>query len=210
VDNVGHWNQKLSLLAPVTSIEVETTRFDTQKMANPKIKGVEYQQGTLAGYEVREYLLEKWQRTCAYCDKQDTALEIEHIVPKIKHGSNRVSNLTLACHACNQKKGSQDISDFVKDKKRLAKIIKQAKIPLRDAAALSSIRFAIGTRLKELGMPISFWTGGRTKFNRCAQGYTKDHWLDAACVGEGGRRVYIPKSHSVLLIQAQGRGSRQM
>jgi len=34
--------------------------FDTQKLQNPEISGVEYQQGELFGYEVREYLLEKW------------------------------------------------------------------------------------------------------------------------------------------------------
>jgi hypothetical protein len=35
-------------------------------MVKPEITGIDYQQGELAGYEVREYLLEKWQRTCAY------------------------------------------------------------------------------------------------------------------------------------------------
>ena len=33
---------------------IETVRFDTQKMENPEISGVEYQQGELEGYEVRE------------------------------------------------------------------------------------------------------------------------------------------------------------
>ena len=31
-------------------------------MENAEISGVEYQQGELQGYEVREYLLEKWGR----------------------------------------------------------------------------------------------------------------------------------------------------
>ena len=50
---------RLSRLAPVTAISQELVRFDTQKLDNPEISGVEYQQGTLLGYEVREYLLEK-------------------------------------------------------------------------------------------------------------------------------------------------------
>jgi 5-methylcytosine-specific restriction endonuclease McrA len=65
-------------------------------MQDAEISGVSYQQGELAGYEVREYLLEKWQRRCAYCGKTDVPLEIEHIIPKSRGGSNRVSNLTLA------------------------------------------------------------------------------------------------------------------
>ncbi|MBE9228616.1 RRXRR domain-containing protein [Phormidium sp. LEGE 05292] len=31
-------------------------------------------------------------------------------------GSDRVSNLTLACHPCNQAKGNQDIRDFLAQK----------------------------------------------------------------------------------------------
>ncbi len=39
---------------------VESVKFDTQKMLDPEVSGKEYQQGELEGYEVREYLLEKW------------------------------------------------------------------------------------------------------------------------------------------------------
>ena len=65
VENVKNLAQKLCRFSPVSEIAVETVRFDTQKMQNPEISGVEYQQGELLGYEVREYLLEKWGRTCA-------------------------------------------------------------------------------------------------------------------------------------------------
>ncbi len=44
---------RLMGLAPIATTEVETVRFD--------ISSVEYQQGELCGYEVREYLLEKCQ-----------------------------------------------------------------------------------------------------------------------------------------------------
>ena len=49
---------------------MELVRFDMQLMQNPEILGLQYQQGQLAGYEVREYLLEKWNRTCVYCGKK--------------------------------------------------------------------------------------------------------------------------------------------
>ncbi len=93
-------------LAPVTALSMELVKFDMQQMQNPEISGVEYQQGALQGYEVKEYLLEKWGRECAYCDAENTPLEVDHIQPKSKGGSNRVSNLTLACHDCNQRKGT--------------------------------------------------------------------------------------------------------
>jgi hypothetical protein len=53
-------------------------------------------------------------------------------------------------------------------------------------------------------------TGGRTKFNRTQQGYPKAHWLDAACVGISGERVYAAPNHTPLHIKAVGHGSRQM
>jgi 5-methylcytosine-specific restriction endonuclease McrA len=93
VDNVRNWALRLKRWVPIHYIAVETVRFDTQKMQNPEIAGVEYQQGELAGYEVRQYLLEKWGRKCAYCDAENVPLEVEHIVPKSKGGTDRVSNL---------------------------------------------------------------------------------------------------------------------
>jgi hypothetical protein len=184
-------------------------RFDTQKMQNPEISGIKYQQGELCGYEVREYLLEKWGRKCAYCDRENVPLEIEHIVPKAKRGTDRISNLTLACKRCNKKKGTQKIQTFLKkDKKRLKKIVSQAKTPLKDAACVNTTRYAIGNILKSLGLPVTFWSGGRTKYNRTKQGYPKDHWIDAACVGETGEKIVIDRI-TPLHIKAEGRGTRQ-
>jgi len=208
--NVKNWMIKLEQKAPLTQIAVETVRFDTQKMQKPEISGVEYQQGELAGYELREYLLEKWGRECAYCDAKNVPLEIEHIIARSKGGSDRVSNLTLACTPCNTDKGNKDIKEFLKRKpKRLKKIQTQSKVPDPDAAAVNATRYATGNVLKSFGLPIIFSSGGRTKFNRIKQGYKKDHWLDAACVGESGSHVVIPKAITPLIITAKGRGSRQ-
>ena len=203
--NVDTWAKRLRKFAPVTSVAIETIRFDTQKLVNPEISGVEYQQGTLFGYEVREYLLEKWQRRCAYCAVEGVALEVEHIVPKSRGGSNRVSNLTLACRPCNEKKGSLTAHEF-----GYPNIQKQALKPLRDAAAVNATRFAVGEVLKAHGLRLTFWSEGRTKHNRTKQGYPKVHWIDAACVGESGAQVSLDPKASVLRVKAMGHGKRQM
>ena len=207
VDTTLSWVERLQRLAPVEAISMELVRFDTQKLMNPEITGVEYQQGTLAGYEVREYLLEKWGRTCAYCDARDVPLEVEHIHPRSKGGSDRVSNLTLACRACNQAKGNRDVRVFVKDPVRLARILKHAKAPLRDAAAVNTTRWALYRHLKATGVPVEVASGGRTKFNRSRQAIPKTHALDAANVGR------LSTLHAwrvpTLTIRAAGRGSYQ-
>ena len=200
------WVERLQRWAPVTAISQELVRFDTQALENPEISGIQYQQGTLAGYEVREYVLEKGGRKCAYCDGEDVPLEVEHIHPKSKGGSDRVSNLTLACRPCNQAKGSQSIEEFLAhDPKRFERIQAQAKTPLQDAAAVNATRWALCEVLKATGLPVEVATGGRTKWNRSRQGIPKTHALDAACVGhvdaiEGWRRPTIA-------IKATGRGS---
>src|SRR5262249_30459336 len=58
--NTATWLRRLCRGAHVTALSQELVRFDTQALQHPELSGVEYQQGTLAGYELREYLLEQW------------------------------------------------------------------------------------------------------------------------------------------------------
>ena len=208
VDTTVSWVEKLRKLSPVSDISQELVRFDMQKIENPEIAGSGYQQGTLAGYEVREYILEKWGRVCAYCGKKDVPLEIDHIHPKSKGGSNRVSNLTLACSFCNHKKGSQDVKDFLKKKpETLKNVLSKAKTPLRAAAAVNATRWNLLERLKRTGVPVETGSGGLTKWNRTRLGIPKTHALDAVCVGTVFRVEGFTRS--VLSIKAMGRGSYQ-
>lgn len=209
VETTLTWVNRLSSYCPITDISMELVRFDTQKLLNPEISGVEYQQGVLFGYELREYLLTKWQHQCAYCGAKNIPLEIEHIQPKSKGGSDRVSNLAIACHKCNQKKGSQPVEQFLFKKPEILKrLLVQAKAPLKNAAAVNSTRWALFNRLKQTGLPIEIGTGGLTKYNRMVQGLPKTHWIDAACVGKSTPWLKI-KTHQPLLITCFGRGGRQ-
>jgi 5-methylcytosine-specific restriction endonuclease McrA len=208
VDTIMSWVRRLSRWAPVSALSTMLHRFDTQKLQNPEIAGVEYQQGELFGYEVREYLLEKWGRQCAYCDAENVPLTIDHIHPKSRGGSDRVSNLALACFPCNQEKGNRDVAEFLAhEPKRLARIEAQRKAPLRDAAAVNSTRWALFHRLNATALPVEVGTGGRTKWNRHRLNIPKAHALDAACVGE----VHAVANWRVptLKIQCTGRGSYQ-
>lgn len=209
-DCVINWANKLMQLCPITAISIETVRFDTQQLQNPEITGVEYQQGTLFGYEVKEYLLEKYKHECQYCHgkSKDPVLEIDHINPKSRGGSDRVSNLTLACHTCNQAKGNLTAEEYGHPEVQAS-----ARKSLEDAAAVNSTRWYIWDRLKAIsfdkGLELEMGTGGRTKYNRTIQGLPKAHYLDAACVGASTpelKNTYIRP----LEIRAVGRGSRQM
>jgi hypothetical protein len=192
-------------------MSMELVKFDTQAIQNPDISGVEYQQGTLAGYDIREYLLEKWNRQCAYCGKKDIPLQIEHIQPRTNGGTNRMSNLTLSCEECNIKKGTQPVEHFLKSKPDvLRRIQAQAKAPLKDTAAVNASRYALLEQLKTLGLPVECGSGGLTRFNRINKGLPKAHWIDAACVGKSTSEELSLDHVSPLLIKATGRQSRQM
>ncbi|MDB9310406.1 RNA-guided endonuclease IscB [Aphanizomenon sp. CS-733/32] len=209
IENIKTWVKKLRNLARIEAISQELVRFDMQLMANPDIQGKEYQQGTLAGYETREYLLEKWGRQCTYCGAKDVPFQVEHIHPRAKGGSNSITNLALSCEKCNTKKGTKDIKDFLKkDPSKLEKILKQAKRPLADAAAVNTTRFALLFVLKATGLPVETGSGGLTKFNRSQKKLEKTHWIDAACVGQSTPILNI-KGVQPLLITANGHGSRQ-
>jgi 5-methylcytosine-specific restriction endonuclease McrA len=209
IENVKTWVKKFQKLAKIDSISQELVRFDMQLISNPEISGKEYQQGTLQGYEAREYLLEKWGRQCAYCGVKNVPFQVEHIHPRAKGGSNSITNLTLSCQKCNTKKGTKDIKDFLKkDPSKLTKILAQAKRPLADAAAVNTTRWALFRVLKETGLPVETGSGGLTKFNRSQQKLEKTHWVDAACVGKSTPKLII-KGVKPLLITANGHGSRQ-
>ena len=185
LDTTLAWVARLRRWAPVVAISQEGVRFALQQMQNPAISGAEYQQGTLAGYEAREYLLEKWQRRCAYCGAENVPLQVEHIRPRAGGGSNRISNLTLACAPCNHRKGRQPVEVFLARKPAvLQRLLAQAKAPWRDAAAVNATRWALWGALTATGLPVETGSGGQTKYNRMRLEIPKTHALDAACVGQ--------------------------
>jgi 5-methylcytosine-specific restriction endonuclease McrA len=180
VGNVLTWVKRLVRLCPITALSLELVKFDLQQMENPEISGAECQQGTLFGYEIKQYLLEKWDRTCSYCGRKHVPLQVEHI------------------------------RAFLADKPEpLARVLAQAKASLKDATAVNTTRWALNERLLALGLPIECGSGGLTKFNRTQRGLPKRHWIDGACVGRSTPLHLKLVGVGPLLITATGHASRQ-
>jgi 5-methylcytosine-specific restriction endonuclease McrA len=202
IGNVLTWARRYGRWAPLSRIEIERVKFDMALLQNPELTGILYQRGELFGWEIRSYLLEKFGRRCVYCGRGETAFEIDHVVPRSRGGTDRVSNLVLSCHDCNTAKGDRTAAEFGHPQ-----VEGEAQLPLRDAAAVNATRFALVEALGVLGLPIGTWSGGRTRWNRDRFGIEKAHCLDALCVGEVAG-VLVPVSRT-LSIAAQGRGSYQ-
>jgi 5-methylcytosine-specific restriction endonuclease McrA len=207
VDTTLSWVDRLARWAPLRAVHVERVAFDTHALsAGRPLEGVEYQQGTLAGYEVRQYLLEKWGRACAYCGTSGVPLNIDHIHPRSQGGSDRISNLAVACTACNQAKNNTPVQEFLAARpKVLARVQAQTKAPLRDAAAVNATRWALWRALTATALPVHTGSGGRTKWNRSRTGAGKSHTLDALHVGELDQVAAWPAT--VLVAGATGRGT---
>ena len=225
-DNIISWTRKLQRWVNLTKCSLEAVRFDTQLMDNPSIEGVEYQHGTLFGYEVREYLLDKYGHTCQYCGGKtgDAILEWEHIRPKSKGGSNSIKNATLSCQSCNREKGNRTPEQWIKDIqskpiktelnnariKGIENVLKgKPSVSNRYCAWVNSSRRYLEKNLFSIFSEVECSTGGRTKYNRTKLGLKKDHHYNALCVGTVPEKGYTDRTNGyVLMTEAKGRGSR--
>ncbi len=210
-DNVLTWVARLRTWCPLGALSLELVKFDTALMQDATLQGADYQTGTLAGFEVRQYVLLKWKHACAYCGVSGVPLELDHVVPRSRGGSDRESNRVPACHRCNQQKGNRPIQEFLHDRPALLQRIQaHLKTPLGDAAAVNTLRWALYERLQATGLPVETGSGGRTKWNRVSRALPKTHWLDAAAVGASTPTVLQVRQVVPLLISAEGRQRRQM
>lgn len=204
VDNIRAFITRLIRMLPLGAISYENVKFDTQKMMNPDIHGIEYQQRTLEGYEIREYLSEKFNHKCCYCEicqGQGRKFEVEHIIPVSRGGTNRISNLAWSCHVCNQEKGSMTAEEYGHPE-----VQAHAKKPLKDAALVTATRWEVYGILKSFNLPVECGTGGLTCYNRTQRNIPKEHYFDACCVGKSTPKVLYFCTNIVHIITAIGRG----
>jgi hypothetical protein len=203
LDATFSWVGRLARWAPVRAVHVERVAFDIHALsAGRSLEGAEYCRGTLAGTEAREYLLAKFGRACVYCGTTGVPLNIDHVHPRSRGGSDRISNLVLACIPCNQAKGNRDVREFAPQ--RAAQILQRAKAPLKDAAAVQSTRWALWRALDAV-LPTHVGSGGRTKWNRTRNHLPKTHTLDALAVGK--LDTVTETVSTVLVAGCTGRGS---
>lgn len=166
--------EDLHKILPITKIIVEVASFDTQKIKNPNIEGKEYQEGDQLGFwNVREYVLFRDNHTCQHCKGKsgDKVLNVHHIKQRKDGGSNSPANLITLCKTCHD--------NYHKGKIKLN--VDKPK-PLKDAAFMGIMRWALYGKLKDKYPDVSLTYGYKTKNTRIKLGLDKTHYNDAYCI----------------------------
>ena len=88
---------------PINRICIEDSYFDFQAMENPEITGEDYQQGPLLYHKnYKQACKVRDGFKCRVCDSEEN-LQVHHIKPRIKGGTDRLSNLMALCKGCHGK-----------------------------------------------------------------------------------------------------------
>ena len=166
---------KVCKILPIAKIIVEVASFDIQKIKNPDIKGIEYQQGEqLDFWNVREYVLSRDSYTCQCCKgkSKDKTLNVHHIESR-KTGGNAPNNLITLCETCH--------TGYHKGSVSLPKTIKRG-MSFKDAAFMGIMRWYLYNELKERYNDVSLTYGYITKNTRIKSKLPKEHYIDARCI----------------------------
>lgn len=167
--------KKVHQILPITNIVVETASFDIQKIKNPTISGVEYQQGEqLDFWNVREYVLFRDGHTCQCCKgkSKDKILNVHHIESR-KIGGNAPNNLITLCETCH--------TGYHKGTVKLPKTIHRG-MSFKDATFMGIMRWSFYNELKSLYPNVSLTHGYITKNTRIENNLPKEHYIDARCI----------------------------
>ena len=209
VANITTTVRRLRSLYPVGSLHMETSIFDPRLLHDPDVEGEGYQTSERGDMQVREYVLQRDRRTCQYCGKTRTRIEVDHVVPKSRGGGYRVDNLVAACRSCNSRKGNRSVEEFLANNTaRLDRIRRQLKTSLRDAAHMNYLMTVLRRELAAMGMPLMEHDATTTAGTRRRLGVVKTHVNDAACLGNPLEVRNVPER--IMFIKSKGHGRRQM
>lgn len=175
VAHTFHWIDTFCSLVSDPILHIEVGKFDTAKMINPEINGVDYQHGQTYGFfEERYFVFARDNYTCQCCGKsKDKILQTHHIIYRSNGGTDRVDNLITVCTDCHTSKNHQKGGILYKWQEQHKKV-KQYKEP----PFMNAIRKRIFARY-----PNAHTTyGSETTPHRKELGLEKTHYNDAITI----------------------------
>ena len=199
----SHLNEvnEIHKILPITKIVIEAAQFDTHKMKNPNISGIDYQNGEQLGFwNAREYVLFRDGHKCSYCKgkSKDLILNIHHIESR-KTGGDSPSNLITLCETCHKEyhKGNIDLK------------VRRGK-SLCGAAIMGIMKWRLYDELKSRYSNVSMTFGYITKYNRIKYGIEKSHTSDAFVISKNFNAKRIEYQYLKRLVRRHNRQIHKM
>lgn len=159
-------------LLPIIKTMIEVAAFDIQKINNPSIQGVQYQQGVQSGFfNIREYVLYRDNHTCQKCNgkSRDKILQVHHIRGKAEGATDRPEELLTVCKTCHNKH-HQGVDP----------------IPIKAMKTFKAETFMNAVRWRLVNsLNCDYTYGYITKHNRIQQSLSKSHSNDAFVITGG-------------------------
>ncbi|MBU2598339.1 MAG: RRXRR domain-containing protein [Actinobacteria bacterium] len=171
---------KVREILPISDVIIEVASFDIQKIKNPDISGVEYQNGPQKNYyNTREYVFHRDNHLCQNCKgkSKDPMIRPHHIKTR-QTGGNRPDNQITLCETCHGKVTAGELKLDVKPSKGF-----------KAETFMTTVRWKLVEQLNKI-MPysVSHTYGYITKFNREPLGLEKSHINDAFVIANGTKQ----------------------
>jgi hypothetical protein len=163
---------RIKYLLPINKVVIEVGNFDIQKIENPDINGIEYQQGNKFGYQnTRAFLMFREKGLCQLCGKSFTkgnTAHVHHCKQRKDSGSNSVKNLVILHKKCHE---------------RLHKKGLKLKTPksYKDASFMNIMKNRFVKDIPDVELTFGYITF----INRVGLDLEKTHYNDAFVIGDG-------------------------
>lgn len=168
-------------ILPINDIVLEVGEFDTQLLQNPTLAfhKWDYQRGELYQQEnFKQAAKARDGYKCQCCGKKDCRLEVHHLLPRSRGGSDKLANLITLCSDCHHLAHSSEEQLLAFQKK----FGKRAKGMLRHATQMSVLRHMLQREYPDAELTYGFIT----KEMRRVTGLEKSHTIDACCIASRG------------------------
>ena len=168
-------------ILPINSLILEVGEFDPQLLQDKSLayRKWGYQRGEL--YQLGNFKQAAKVRDgykCQCCGKKDCRLEVHHLLPRSKGGSDKLANLITLCSDCHHLAHSskEQLLAFQK------KFGKKAKGTLNHATQMNILRSILQKEYHDAEITYGFIT----KEIRRIFGLEKSHIIDACCIAGQG------------------------
>ena len=177
-------------ILPVTDVVLEVGEFDTQLLQDPTLvyHKWDYSKGEL--YQQENFKQAAKSRDgygCQCCGRKNCRLEVHHLLPRSRGGSDKLANLITLCTDCHHLAHSSEEQLLAFQKK----FSKKAKGTLKYATQMNVLRHMLQRKY-----PIAELTYGFiTKEIRRIFGLEKSHMIDACCIASRGSEFHNKNSN---------------